>query len=142
VDKLLHLSSIYFPAHNTQAAKLLCLLADGLPHPKQELLKVLEDDPRSALQTLRGEGNQFWLIHNLGDTKGIYQLDDRHLSGDITLDQHARNQAEINYWQRSKTKSERGARNLEAANRKLKEAKAKADLQQAFDFPSTQVSDR
>lgn len=134
MDNLLYLPGKYFPAINTQAYKVLRIQSDGLPHPKADLIKALDDDPRSALQALRGDSHLFWLIHNIGDSKGIYQLDGRHLSGNPQLDQEARLQAEIEYRQRSKAKSEQGANRLAQADIDLMEAIAKREQQASFDF--------
>ena len=134
MDNLHYLPGYYFPRVNTQAHKALRLLADGRLHSKQEFLQLLSDDPRSALQSLRGETHNYWLIHNSGDTKGIYQLDDRHLSGNRNLDQLARNQAAMMYWERSKTQSEKAIGNLPIANQKLSESRFKAEAQPSFDF--------
>jgi len=134
MENFIYLPHGYIPSIGTQAYKLLSVLSDCLPHPKRELLLALEDDPRSALQILRGECCGFWLIHNLGDSKGIYQLDYRHLSGSFDSDQEARSLAAVNYWQRSKLKSEQGVCNLAEVTRKLEEARGGAEAQLAFGF--------
>ena len=134
MDKLTYLPSQYFPAPNTQARKALMIVADGLSHPKADFFQELGDDPRSALQALRGDAYGFWLIHNLGDKKGIYQLDSRHLSSNRGLDQQARIQAEIEYTERSRKKSEQGAKHLPKALENEAAAKAKASQQHSFEF--------
>ncbi|MBV1911964.1 MAG: hypothetical protein KUG78_21925 [Kangiellaceae bacterium] len=120
------------PAINTLAYKLLAILADGLPHPKKDLMSVIGDDPRSALQVLRGEAHGFWLIHNIGSPKGVYQLARRHLSGNRELDIQARTQRELAYLQATRRKAEMETERLPRAIKQ--EVEAKLRIQQSFSF--------
>ncbi len=120
------------PAINTLAYKLLAILADGLPHPKKDLMSVIGDDPRSALQALRGESHGFWLIHNTGSPKGIYQLAQRHLSGNRDLDIQARTQRELAYLQETRRKAEMETIRLPRAIQL--ETEAILRVQQSFSF--------
>jgi hypothetical protein len=91
MDKILATAPLYFiPQENTNAYRFLFLISDGKPHAKSEILFSLGDDPRSARQALTCEAGGNWLIHNIGDGKAVYQLDERHLSGDRDLDMEAR----------------------------------------------------
>ncbi len=131
MDKLLHIPGKYMPEVNTQAYKLLSVLFDGLFHPKKELLSVLNDDPRSALQALRGARYGYWLIHNIGDKKGVYQLDSRHLSGDVDVDREVRAEAEIAFRKRSRSQAERESERLPEAVTAEEQAKSRAKDQSA-----------
>ncbi len=133
MENLFYLPSQYMPKATTQAYKLLAVLADGHRHDKQELMVVLADDPRSPLQALRGESHWFWLIHNIGSHKGIYQLDKRHLSGDRDIDFEARKQAEIEFRECSRKQAERETNRLPRAIEA--ESLAKASMQNSFNFP-------
>jgi len=134
MDALLYLPSNYFPIMGSKAYKLLGILADGLPHPTEELLISLKRDPRSPLQQLWGDTRGFWLIHNIGTTTGLYLLDPRHLSGDMELDSQARLESEVDYRERSKKKSEQGAVRLPKAIEDVSAAKAKAEKQLSLDY--------
>ena len=133
MDKLLLTAPNHcIPPQNTMAYRLLSLLADGKKHPKLEILFALGDDPRSARQALTSETYGHWLIHNLGVKKGIYQLDERHLSGDSQLDEDARAIARKQLKDRSKQQCERERKRYPKA---LKEqALALSIYQQRFDF--------
>jgi len=130
MDKFLLLSSSYIPATNTQAYTLLSILSDGENHTKQNIMCVLGDDPRSPLQALRGEKYGFWLIHNTGIKKGQYQLDQRHLTGDINDDHEARLEAEIILRKRSRKQAEHEIARYPLALA----AEEKALIQQSFEF--------
>ncbi len=132
MENLHYLPSQYMPSMNTLAYKLLAVLADGQAHEKQELLLALEDDPRSPLQALRGESHWFWLIHNIGSPKGVYQLDKRHLSGNRDVDLEARLEAQIQLLECSRLQAERETLRLPRAIEA--ESLAKASLQETFDF--------
>ncbi len=132
MENLHYLPSQYMPSINTLSYKLLAVLADGEEHPKQELMNALEDDPRSALQSLRGESHGFWLIHNKGNPKGIYQLDNRHLFGERKIDYEARKQAEIEFRERSRKQAEQGTNRLSRAIEA--ETLAKSSMQNSFNF--------
>lgn len=92
MKNLEHIPLKYIPASSAQTGIVLAILSDGKPHKTKELLLALGGvSPRSALQYLQNEKNGFWLIHNSGGFKeGTYQLDDRHLTGDLRDDQKAR----------------------------------------------------
>lgn len=71
----------------------LKILSDGLPHSRDELTKLLGETWRSALQDLRGDRFQYWLIHSVKQPNGmpsLLQLDQRHLSGNLEHDAAAR----------------------------------------------------
>jgi len=126
MENLFYLPSQFMPKVNTQAYKLLAAIADGHKHDKQELMVVLDDDPRSPLQALRGEKHGFWVIHNVGSTKGVYQLDECHLSGDRDIDQQVRVQAELKFLKCSRQLAERETMRLPKA--------AKSLAQESFNF--------
>lgn len=122
----------YLPLPTTHAYRLFSILCDGLPHRKTELMNTLNDDPRSALQSLRGPTHGFWLIHNIGRPKGVYQLDSRHLSGDRDLDLQARIERELQYLAESRAKAQSEQRRLPNAIRA--EIQAQERIQQSFEF--------
>ncbi|MEH6445298.1 MAG: hypothetical protein V7784_15495 [Oceanospirillaceae bacterium] len=95
MDNLTHIPRSHIPPADTNGIKVLSILADGEIHQKVELIHVLGDDPRSALQSLRGGTYGYWLIHNIGKKKGVYQLDKRHLQGNSQEDSAARLEREI-----------------------------------------------
>jgi len=133
MDKILLTTPIEFiPPTNTIAYKFLTLLADGKPHTKAEIIEALDDDPRSARQALTSETYGYWLIHNLGDKKGIYQLDERHLSGDPELDRDARTIALKQLKDRSKKQCERERKRYSRAIKEQVEAYTM--YQQRFNF--------
>ena len=135
MDKYTNITLRYIPSLNTQARRLLDILWDGQDHSSLELMTTLEADPRSALQSLRKDYG-FWLIHNTGDKKGRYQLDERHLSGIPELDRQARIEAELKYNEKSYKQSEREARRRSRAFIKLKitQEKFEAEVQLEFDL--------
>ena len=110
-----HVDKHHIPRHNTRAHKILAILLDGKPHPKTELVLALGDDPRSPLQRLRNEAYGFWLIHNIGEHKAIYQLDSAHLNGCPFQDIKARAKAKAILKKRSRTQAEREFRRLSHA---------------------------
>jgi hypothetical protein len=120
------------PSNNTAAFRFLSLLADGEPHAKEEVLMVLGDDPRSARQALTSETYGFWLIHNIGEKKAAYQLDARHLSGDMEKDRDARTIALKQLKDRSKKQCERERKRYPRAVKEHTEALV--IYQQRFDF--------
>lgn len=124
----------FTPAAGTLAHKLLSLLSDGKPHTKAEIIGVLGDDPRSPLQSLTGSTYGFWLIHNIGDKKAIYQLDERHLSGCSQEDETARVIARKRLKDRSKAQCEREVKRLPKALKELQEALE--EYQRCFKFYS------
>ena len=132
MDKLLYLSNKYMPSINTLAYKLLATLADGLPRSTQELISALGTDPRSPLQALKNDSHGFWLIHNTGSPKGIYQLDKRHLSGDRELDIKARTERELEYLRETRKIAE--AETIRLPKAIMEEAEAKLRLQKSFSF--------
>lgn len=132
MDKLLYLSNNYIPSTNTLAYKLLAILADGLNHSTSELNRHLGTDPRSSLQRLKNDSYGFWLVHNTGNPKGIYQLDKRHLSGDRKLDIKARTERELEYLRETRKIAEAGTIRLPRAIKE--EAEAKLRLQKSFSF--------
>ncbi len=95
MKEFLHIASAYIPPTTSPAYQLLALFADGENHKKTEIIALLGDDPRSALQQLRSERFGYWNILNVGDVKGVYLLDPRHLSGNPTLDVMARLDREL-----------------------------------------------
>ncbi len=139
MEKLFYLPGQYMPSADTLAHKLLAVLADGQEYTKQELMEVLGDDPRSPLQALRGPSHGFWLMHNLGSQKGIYQLDGCHLSGNRELDLKARSQAELNYLECSRQQAERETQRLPRAIEA--ESLAKASMQESFDFSKRKLAE-
>lgn len=76
-----------------RAFTTLNVISDGLPHSRDELTKLLGETFRSALQDLRGDRFQYWLIHSVKQPNGkssLLQLDPRHLSGCPKQDAAAR----------------------------------------------------
>ncbi len=133
MDEILETAPVDFiPTQNTQAYTLLAALSDGKPHIKSELIELLGDDPRSARQALTSQRCGYWLIHNIGDNKAVYQLDERHLSGDIEKDKDARAIAQRRLKDSSMRISEREARRLPRAS--MEQAEAYANYQERFEF--------
>ena len=87
-----HVSSHYLPGELTQAGKVLLALSGGYPVSTAELIRILEVDPRSAIQALRSKRGGFWFIRNLNKDKGrgLYQLSPLHLTGKPLDDAEAR----------------------------------------------------
>ena len=94
----------HIPMSGSKAGKLLMTLLDGKAHEKSELVKLLEDDPRSPLQELGGKSLGHWLIHNIAPKgkRGIYQIDPLHISGDTADDKRARKIKRLSYATSSK----------------------------------------
>tara|TARA_R100001369_G_C3190120_1_gene143498 strand:- start:64 stop:477 length:414 start_codon:yes stop_codon:yes gene_type:complete len=129
--------SEFLPAIGTSEYKALQLLSDRQSHPKIEFLTLLGDCPRSVFQRLWGERFEFWNIRNIGVSKGVYVLDERHLSGDLKLDAQARSEAKVEYRKRSKSQSECGAKHLPKAREELALAKREAEQQRELNFTDT-----
>lgn len=87
-----HVSSYYLPGELTQAGKVLLALAGGDPVSTAELTRILDVDPRSAIQALRSGSYGYWLIINRrkGSGRGLYQLSPLHLTGKPLDDAEAR----------------------------------------------------
>ncbi|MFT4574459.1 MAG: hypothetical protein ACI85E_001666 [Marinomonas primoryensis] len=133
MDEILETAPLNFiPPQNTQAYTLLATLSDGRPHHKGELIAVLADDPRSPRQALASERYGCWLIHNVGDKKAVYQLDERHLSGDIEADRDARVIALKRLKDNSMGISAREVRRFHRAV--IEQAEAHANYQERFEF--------
>jgi len=96
----------FMPSEDTNANKLLTFLSDGMLHSTVEIEKQLNICVRSALQQLGGKRLGFWLIHNIGKNSGLYVLDSRHLSGDLSKDMEARVISKKRYTGRSLTHCE------------------------------------
>jgi len=122
----------HIPSINTRAYKLLALLADGTPHTKTEIMIALGDDPRSARQALTGKAYGYWLIHNTGAKKAVYQLDERHISGNSKLDSDARVIACKRLRDRSKQQCERETNRYPRAIRE--QIEANTIYQECFNF--------
>ena len=133
MDEILETVPLNFiPPTNTQAYALLAALSDGRPRHKGELIAVLGDDPRSPRQALASERYRCWLIHNVGDNKAVYQLDERHLSGDPEADRDARVIALRRLKDNSLGISAREVRRFHKAERE--QAEAHANYQERFEF--------
>jgi len=133
MDKIIATAPIrYIPPLNVIPYHFLSLLADGNPHSKEEILIALGDDPRSARQALTGKAYGYWLIHNIGDKKAVYQLDRAHISGDRDLDRKARAIALKRLKDKSKKQSEREKDRLPKAIKE--QAKANSIYQECFQF--------
>ena len=133
MDEILETVPLNFiPPTNTQAYTLLAALSDGRPRHKGELIAVLGDDPRSPRQALTSERYGCWLIHNVGDNKAVYQLDERHLSGDPEADRDARVIALRRLKDNSLGISAREVRRFHKAERE--QAEAHANYQERFEF--------
>ena len=133
MDEILETAPMSFiPPQNTQAYTLLAILSDGKPHHKGELIAILGDDPRSPRQALTSERYGCWLIHNLGGKKAVYQLDERHLSGDVEADRDARVIALRLLKDNSMDISARELRRFHRAA--IEQAEAHANYQERFEF--------
>jgi len=117
MENLLHIRSEFMPSIERKAYRVLSMLADGKPHTKFELMSVIGDDPRSALQWLQGASGGFWLI--LNDSAkyqpAVYHLDGLHLSGNLMDDASARRSQKAKYKGVSRRLSEKGAMRLRKA---------------------------
>lgn len=138
MDKFLYLSNKYMPAINSLSYKLLNILADGNSHSTKELTLSIECDPRSALQALKGERHGYWLIHNIGGFKGIYQLDKRHLSADREQDRQARTRRELEFLTCTRRKAETETIRLPKAIQQETEAKLRHQQSFSFYHPKTE----
>lgn len=121
MERLSHVPREFMPCATTQSFKVLALLVDGEPHAYKEFLEVLERDPRSPLQILRGPDGGFWMIHNNGQHEGVYQLDPRHLDGCPLQDSLARMERKKAFLSSSKEQVEREASRLPEARQRLAE---------------------
>jgi len=122
MERLNHVPREFMPSYSTQHYKVLAVLVDGQPHKYKEFLDVLERDPRSPLQILRGPDGGFWMIHNLSrGVEAIYQLDQRHLEGCPYQDQLARMERHKQYLTDSKERAEMEASRLPEARQRLDE---------------------
>ena len=101
MDNFYHLSSTFMPSSTSVAYKLLQTLHDGKQHTTNELTNILSCSPRSALQSLGNNKHGYWLIHNLGNFKGIYQLDERHIVNNEEKDKEARAERKRTYTRKS-----------------------------------------
>lgn len=81
-----------FPLMNTKGFKLLALFAQKSRIYREELVELLGDDFRTEIQALDGESNHYWLIHRgkEGNRVIFIELDERHYSMNIDLDNEAR----------------------------------------------------
>jgi hypothetical protein len=84
-------STKYFPLMNTKGFKLLALFAEKKRIYREELVELLGDDFRTEIQALDGS-NYHWLIHRGKEANRVVyiDLDDRHYSMNIDLDNEAR----------------------------------------------------
>ena len=139
MDRLSFQSSEYMPPMGSPYYLLLNLLSDGAQHLKSELYEVLGDDPRSALQVLKGERYGFWNIENLGTKKGVYRLDARHLSGDRQLDFDARLEREYELRDQSYIQALKETGRLVTA--KVMRSQAVNKMQAAFNFEDKPLQD-
>ena len=121
MDKLKHPFEIFFgivpkdsiPIAGTKAYVLLSMLIDGELHNRDLLAQDsdLGESFRVALQDLRGDRFNNWLIHSVklnGASKSQIQLDPRHLLGDSIQDAAARRERKKEYKQDSRKKAEEG----------------------------------
>jgi hypothetical protein len=117
MENLLHIRSEFMPSIERKAYRVLSMLADGKPHTKFELMSVIGDDPRSALQWLQGASGGFWLIHNdsAKHQPAVYRLDELHLSGSLINDASARRGQQAKYKRASKLLAEKNAKRLATA---------------------------
>jgi len=84
-------SSKCFPLLNTKGFKLLALFAEKNRIYRTELVELLGDDFRTEIQALDGS-NYHWLIHRGKEANRVVyiELDERHYSMNIDLDNEAR----------------------------------------------------
>jgi hypothetical protein len=129
IPSLAHINAMFIPPLDTAAFAVLEILSDGKPHHKFTFILALADDPRSPIQRLRNRSHGYWLIHNVGDKQGIYQLDAAHLCGDPDKDMLVRRKAQYELRRRSKKQSKTEAARLPVAT--ALEQVAKAQLQDA-----------
>jgi hypothetical protein len=133
MDKiLLTAPSSLVPPAKTQAYRVLSLFEPDKPLIKMVLTTALGDDPRSALQSLTGPKYGYWLIHNIGEKKGVYMLDGRHFSCDVEQDTDARVEARKRLCDRSRSQCEKELMRYERAIKEQKEALLA--FQERFDF--------
>ena len=113
-----------------------------LGHHLAQLSIELGDDPRSALQQLRGERHGFWNVLNVGDVKGVYMLDPRHLCGDPILDQAARLEREIQFRRESYEQASSEERRKSLALDNLMTTQRKLQLELSLDDDDTEGEDK
>ena len=126
MENLLHIRSEFMPSIERKAFRVLSMLADGKQHTKFELMSVIGDDPRSALQWLQGKPGGFWLIHNdsAKHQPAVYRLDAFHLSGSLIDDASARRVQQAKYKGTSRLLAEKNARRLATAIAEYQDAVA------------------
>lgn len=115
------------PEQHSPAYRLLCLLAESVIKPRDELCNELGGGFRAYLQQLTGGYYQHWLIHSEqreynGQLQSHYWLDERHYSGDWEADKDARTIARKRYNDRSYYGSKGAAKRLEQAKKEKAEA--------------------
>ncbi|WP_341218013.1 hypothetical protein [Neptunomonas phycophila] len=70
---------------------LLSILADGEKHQARQIIAILGDSLRWPLQSLMGKPYHWNILnHSEKGSRGVYQLDPRHFSGDPIDDAQAR----------------------------------------------------
>ena len=80
-----------FPLMNTKGFKLIGLFAEKKRIYREELVEIIGDDFRTEIQALDGS-NYHWLIHRGKEANRVVyiELDERHYSMNIDLDNDAR----------------------------------------------------
>jgi len=98
------------PNQNTQAYKLLMLLAKG-KLSADKALDIFRGTERALLNNLKGKKHRYWRIITIkeGNKNIAYLLDYRHLSGSWHLDQEARTEQAATHTGKSKNKAIQGA---------------------------------
>tara|TARA_R110000796_G_scaffold126971_3_gene242140 strand:- start:917 stop:1366 length:450 start_codon:yes stop_codon:yes gene_type:complete len=96
-----HVDRRFVPSRLSNAYVFLILLIISGQVSKSEALRILGDDPRSPLQALTSKTNGYWHVANIGTKLAVYELDKRHLSGNIEDDRNARFEARLRLTDRS-----------------------------------------
>ncbi|WP_019025668.1 hypothetical protein [Colwellia piezophila] len=115
-----------FPNSNAKGYKLLVLFAQKRRITREELTRVLGDSFRTDIQALDGEVNNCWLIHrgNINNKMLYIELDERHYSKDINIDNKARLERRKKLTEQSYKEAKLGSAREEAARVKRSDARA------------------
>ena len=117
------------PNIGTKAYTLLKYLADGKQHKRSDLIKhpMLGESLRSAVQSLREDKLNNWLIHSVSIANSkvtTLQLDYRHLTSDPKLDAEARAERKRQYKKKSYDEAKQGRKREPKAYTEMTEAQA------------------
>ena len=126
----------FIPPKGSDEYKVLFALSE-CQNSTNKLLLLLGKDPRSALQRLRNADFGYWNIPNTNRKGGNYRLDPRHLSGDRTLDDQARNERRIELLLIQKDNDLHAVKRQPRSTERWKDAQAEKANQLELSLPET-----